>query len=123
MTRDSSRRVSWFWVAILVVALLMAAGFAAVRWSIHSGVREATEKAVLEYPGDGVLALAAVVDSESHARRDRNRAVWALGQLRDPRALPVLERHRTGGDCDHSRGLCQYELTKAIDLIRSHARP
>ncbi len=113
-----SRRVSWLWLTILVVALVFAAGLAGIQWSIHVGVRNASDLAVREYPaGDRVMALVAFVESEDQPMAARNRAVWALGQLRDPRALSVLERHYTGQACDHARGLCQHELKKAIDLL------
>jgi hypothetical protein len=49
--------------------------------------------------------------------RERGMAVWALGELRDRRALPVLKAHYTGGKCDHATDLCQYELGKAIMKI------
>jgi hypothetical protein len=32
--------------------------------------------------------------------------------------LPVLERHYTGGPCQHTRDICQHELEKAIRLCR-----
>ena len=78
--------------------------------------------AVREYPGDGVQALIAYVDTEGYPLADRNRAVWALGQLGDARATPTLESHYSGSQCDHTRRLCQHELKKAIDLIRSRAK-
>jgi hypothetical protein len=118
----SCRRLTWVWWAIVAVVLVVLTGFAGITWSIRSGVRAATETAVQEYPGDGTLALIAFVESDDQPLSARNRAVWALGQLRDPRALPTLERHFTGEPCDHARILCQYELKKAIDLIRPRAR-
>jgi HEAT repeat protein len=117
----ASRRLSWFWLAVLIVALLLVAGLAAVKWSIHSDVRDATAMAVQEFPGDGVQALIAVVESEDHPLPARNRAVWALGQTGDSRALPALERYYTGDACDHARRLCQHELKKAINLLRARA--
>ena len=114
----AGRRFSWLWLAILVVALLLVAGFAAVTWSIQSGIHNASELALREHPGDRVEALMAFVESDEHSWSERNRAVWALGQLRDPRALPVLERYYTGEPCDHARMLCQHELSKAIALLR-----
>jgi hypothetical protein len=98
--------------ALLVVALLT------VSWAIASGVREASDTAVKEYGGDSVSALMAFAASPSHSLRDRNRAVWALGQLGDARALALLERHYTGKPCDHQSELCQQELKKAIHLCR-----
>jgi hypothetical protein len=103
--------------AALVVVVLLGA-FIALSLSIGTGVREASQAAVAEYGTSPVDALISVVESETHPLVQRNRAVWALGQLGDPRALPVLERHYTGGSCDHAHGICQHELQKAIRLCR-----
>jgi hypothetical protein len=89
--------------------------------AIASGVRAAEEVAMREHPGDQISALRAYVDSPAHALSDRNRAIWALGQLGDPRALPVLEKYVTGGKCRHDQELCQHELAKAIRLCRGGA--
>jgi hypothetical protein len=113
--RRSVRVVSRAGVAGLV---LIAALWLGSSWLIGSGVRAAGEAALLERPGDRVLALMAYVESPKHTLRERNRAVWALGQLGDARALPVQERQVTGRDCEHGRVLCQYELRKAIRLCR-----
>ena len=107
---------------VVIVALGLAAALVGIRWSIQSGVRDATAIAVREYPGDGVLALVTLVDAPEHSFAERNRAVWALGQLGDARATPTLESHYSGSQCDHTRRLCQHELKKAIDLIRSRAK-
>jgi hypothetical protein len=98
---------------VLLTALVLGSG-----WLIGSGVHAVGESALLEQPGDRVLALMAYVESPKHTLRERNRAIWALGQLGDARALPVLERHFTGRECDHGRELCQDELRKAIRLCR-----
>ena len=102
--------------ALMVVALLGA--FLAIGLSIGSGVRDASAASVAAYGGDRVDALISVVNSPAHSLHERNRAVWALGQLGDERALPVLERYVTGQPCDHARGICQHELSKAIRLCR-----
>jgi hypothetical protein len=101
------------------IAVLVATGYAAVSVSIRSGVRETAAAAIARQPGDRIAALAAWVDCDSCPLPDRNRAVWALGQLRDRRALPVLEKHYTGAGCNHSAGLCQRELRKALDAVGS----
>jgi hypothetical protein len=49
---------------------------------------------------------------------DWNHAVWALGQLEDPRALPVLEKHYTGKECNHWRDICQETLQIALRHLR-----
>jgi hypothetical protein len=66
------------------------------------------------HPGDDIAALIAYMNSESHELRQRNLAVWALGQLRSSRALSALKEHYTGNRCDHEKNLCQHELKKAI---------
>jgi hypothetical protein len=101
-----------------LLVLVLAGAFAVVTVVIRSGVRDVSEAAVAEYGGDRVDALMALADSTDHSMRERNRAVWALGQIGDQRALPVLERHFTGQPCDHERFLCQYELKKAIRQAR-----
>jgi hypothetical protein len=98
-------------LSFLVVCLI---GFVLVCFSIRAGVKEMSAEAVKEFPGDRVQALIAYVGSENHTLKKRNRAVWALGQIGDKRALPVLESYYTGGECDHDKNLCQRELKHAI---------
>jgi hypothetical protein len=99
---------------ILFFALLVA-----VELMIGYGARKTCRMAQDLFPGDRVSALIAVVECESCDILDRNHAVWALGMLSDQRALPVLEKYYTGGPCDHSRRICQYELGKALNLLRN----
>ena len=87
-------------------------------FSIRLGVKEISAEAAKQYPGDRVEALITYVKSEDHSLRQRNLAVWALGQIRDKRALPVLKQFYTGGPCDHNLYLCQGELQKAIKLCQ-----
>jgi hypothetical protein len=110
--RDLAR---WWPVAIAAVIGIVAVGLGSVFWMIRSGVAEDVARAQREYGGDRVEALIAFVDADQHPLSERNRAVWALGQISDPRALPVLRKHYTGAECQHARFLCQYELKKAID--------
>ncbi len=81
--------------AVVTAHVLIAALVLGTTWLIGSGVHAASEAALLERPGDRALALMAYIESPKHTLRERNRAVWALGQLGDARALPVLEKHFT----------------------------
>ena len=99
---------------LLSCVVLGLIGFVSVCFSIRSGVKDMSAKATKEFPGDRVQALIAYVGSENHTLKDRNRAVWALGQIGDKSALPVLESFYTGAECDHDKHLCQRELSHAI---------
>ncbi|MCX5753089.1 MAG: hypothetical protein NTW97_05515 [Candidatus Krumholzibacteria bacterium] len=99
-------------LGLLVVAFLL------VCLSIGSGVHSISTKALREHPGDKVAALMVLVESEQYDYCDRNRAIWALGQLGDARALALLQKHYTGKDSDEKNELSQYELKKAIALCK-----
>lgn len=121
-----SKRSKWFAIAkkILICGILTCLVFVLIVygmacWSIRSGVEEICAEATQEYPGDKVEALIAYVQSENHNLKDRNRAVWASGQIGDKRALSVLEKFYVGESCDHDKYLCQHELKKAIDLCKA----
>lgn len=110
-----TRCLGW---SLAVLGALAITTFIAVSLMIGSDVRAAEKAALREHPGDPVAALIAYADTTEHGLRERNRAVWALGQLGSPRALPVLEKYFTGGPCHRERELCQRELSKAIELCR-----
>jgi hypothetical protein len=98
--------------------LFVIAGYTALFASIHTGVTDVARSAMAEYPGDRVQALSTLVDCRTCSLAERNRAVWALGQLRDARALPILVKYYTGQKCDHASNLCQHELQKALAAIQ-----
>ncbi|MFC1734713.1 hypothetical protein ACFL1X_01255 [Candidatus Hydrogenedentota bacterium] len=114
----SSKFVKPFLVVLAITFVLSVWGIGALRWWMQSSVDELAATAQESHPdqGDDVAALIAYVESDSHDISDKNRAVWALGQLRDGRALPVLQQFFTGEECNHAQGLCQDELKKAIKL-------
>lgn len=113
----------WWPVALLGLVVLVYGGFAGLAWWIRIDVHKTAAVATREFPGDEVEALLAYVQSDEHGLSDRNRAVWALGQIGDRRALPVLEHFYTGRECQHSRFLCQKELRKAIDKCNGRNGP
>jgi hypothetical protein len=117
----SYHRWKWTLITTAVFLLLVLGGWTFVFAEISAGVTGAATSAMARYTGGRVEALSALVDCDDCSLSDRNRAIWALGQLRDARALPVLERHYTGGPCNHSADICQDELQKAIKAIRLHS--
>ena len=61
-----------------------------------------------------MTALIEVATSDEADISDRNRAIWALGQLGSSRALPALQSLLTGGPCDHDKLICQHEVESAL---------
>jgi len=107
-------------LVLLVGLVLCATGLGYLRQRIQSDLDRwcTTAQAAHPHPGDNVAALLDYVQSDTHPLPQRNQAVWALGQARDPRALPVLENYCTGESCNHARLLCQRELSKAVALCK-----
>lgn len=82
-------------------------------------VKTQCQDAKSEYRGDCVDALINLVKDDDRGFRVRNDAIWALGQLGDSRALPILERLYTGNIPEREpldKTISQYELRKAIAL-------
>jgi hypothetical protein len=107
-------------LVLLVSLVLCVSALGVLRQQIQSDLNRwcVTAQAAHPHPGDDVAALLDYVQSEAHSLSQRDQAVWALGQARDPRALAVLEGCVTGQSCDHARHLCQHELGKAIALCK-----
>jgi len=112
--KNPKRLISIFVGGVILLAIV----YVSISLVIGRGVRSISETALRDFPGDRVSALMALVESDRHGFRDRNRAIWALGQLGDARALPMLERHYTGEESDERIELSQYELKKAIVLCK-----
>ena len=103
--------------AIAFVLAVVIVGFFAASILIGSQVRAAMESAQQTQPGSGVAALVAVASSDEAPVAERNRAIWALGQLGAHSALPMLKSLASGGtECDHDAAICQREVRKAMAL-------
>jgi len=83
--------------------------------SIYKSIKSISESALSKYSGDRVEALIEFVESEENDLKERNRAIWALGQLGDRRAQPVLEKYLT-----EDPGLNKYELKKAVRYFQGY---
>ena len=101
----------------LFILMFLAAGF----W-IGSSVKDHCQEMTARYQqSDCVEVLMQAVEDEELAFGERNSAIWALGQLGDKRALPVIEKFYTGNIPDRepwNNTLSQYEMKKAINLLR-----
>lgn len=113
----------WHW---LVYILGVGGGLFILLFVVSSAwigyeVNRACLVAEAEYDMECVPALMEKIGDDSKEISERNHAVWALGQMGDKQALPVLEDMYQGDQykCDHDKELCQYEIAKAINLLNS----
>jgi hypothetical protein len=87
-------------------------------WIGHEA-KSLCQSAKWQYGGDCVEALVNQLEDENRGYRDRNHAIWALGQLGDARALPALNAFYTGVIPEREpldEMISQYELRKALAL-------
>jgi hypothetical protein len=101
------------WILAIAVAIIIVV-YLGVSLMIGWGINKESRRAMAQFNGDRIEALISLVDCQDCRLEDRNHAVWALGQLTDKRALPVLYKYRTGKPCRHSTTICQYVLEDAI---------
>jgi hypothetical protein len=124
MTRNSPKRDYGPTLIVLVAAAIVGVGaFAFSLRQIFVGVRGICEIATTLYGGDRVEALIALIESENASFKEKNRAIWALGQIGDRRALPLLHRLDTDEvqpkPYDPDRSIVQYSVEKAIRQIEN----
>ena len=109
------------YLAILGISLFVMLFVVSSSW-IGYNVKNKCTSAISHYGGDCVEALSTQLLDDSLDYGTRNSTIWALGEIGDRRALPVLESLFTGDIPAHGSwdgSLSQYELQKAIKLIRS----
>jgi hypothetical protein len=85
---------------------------------ISSDVRTICKEMKLNFQGDCVESLISALESGQLSFKEKNRVIWALGEIGDKRALPALEKLFAGEPCpkpcDSSKHICQYGIKKAI---------
>jgi hypothetical protein len=108
------------YLAILGISLFVMLFVVSSSW-IGYTVKNECASAIRHYGGDCVEALSTQLLDESLDYDTRNSTTWALGEIGDRRALPVLESLFTGDIPARESWdgtLSQYELKKAIKLIK-----
>lgn len=92
-----------------------------IKYTVKKNTAVAEEK----YSLNGEDALISFLLDETNSAEERTHiAVWTLGRMRSKKALPVLEglyrNDPEGITCKnkHNKIVCQYELYKAIKLIK-----
>ncbi|MFC1653835.1 HEAT repeat domain-containing protein [Patescibacteria group bacterium] len=109
----------------ILTALIFGLGFLTGTFLITSvwignDVKIQCKSSEVEYGGDCVERLMVLVSDEERSFRDRNTAIWALGQLGDEKAKPTLESLYTGEIPEREpqdEMISQHELKKALNLV------
>ena len=99
---------------LFILITVMGIACMGLRIWFKSEINQICNHAMTRNEGDKIEALIAILNSEDQSLKTKNNAIWALGKLKDQRALTVLRNLQTGNDCDHTRYVCQRELEKAI---------
>jgi len=108
--------IIWGGILGLILFVLL---FIATSIYIGRSVKQRCQMAQEKYEGDCTEALVAYLKDENNSYRERNSAIWALGQIGGSRAAPVLKSYYTGNIPERESldaGISQYELKKAISL-------
>lgn len=90
---------------------------------IGYSVKDKCHLAQEKYEGDCAQALIAQLEDEENGFAIRNNTIWALGQLGDERALPVLRSYYTVDGAEYgnrSKELSQFELGRAISYFEGN---
>ena len=91
-------------------------------WTIFLDVKKVCNKATREFKGDTIESLTELLNSDINSYEEKNDAIWALGQIGDPKALPLLEKFYTGNPCEkpcrRNQSICQREVSKAIQTCK-----
>lgn len=112
-----------FLMMLFGLGVILGSFWVSVKW-IENSVKERCVTAISQYEGDCVEALMQVVDGEDiNTYRERNNAIWTLGQIgddRDGRTTKVIEKYYTGNIPErepYDEGISQYEMKKALKLL------
>ena len=103
------------WIAVFL-------GLVITFWGVVSSMKMAAndigENAANAFHKDKVESLLLLIDSDKHSLKEKNDAIWALGVLKDRRALSKLESLASGSKSDQAEKLCLSEIEKSISKIK-----
>jgi len=118
--KDKLEKWLIYWI-LLSVSFVVLLFFVTGTW-IGLSVRDNCSLAQSKYQGDCVEALIQMVDDENNSFKQRNDAIWTLGQLGDKRAEYPLSKYYSENIPDrepYNEVLSTYELRKALNLLEN----
>ena len=102
--------------------IAVIAGLIVSIWGVTASMKlvanEIGEKAANVFHKDNVESLLLLIESGSHSSKEKNDAIWALGVLKDRRALGRLETLLTDKERAPAEKMCTSEIEKAIQKIK-----
>lgn len=103
---------------LISISLAIIVGFIVIIYlMLFYEVRRVCVKAEAEFKSSCIESLIKVLDSNEKSVKEKNDAIWVLGQLADKRGLSALEKLYTGQIPEREpldKVISQYELKKAI---------
>lgn len=104
---------------VIIVLLIIFSGVFSIYYTVWNTCNSAKEK----HQGKCQMALVAVLDDEKATPKEKNDAIWALGQMAEPESLPALEKIYVGkvpeGREPLDEVVSQYEIEKAIRWVKN----
>ncbi len=111
---DNAKRIM-FPAAIITFVILILLIFLA-SYMMGYGTHRECLKAQAIHKGSCTTALLSVVNDERSSIKDKDLAIWAIGQIGNPEAITALQAHQTDEECPRKACISQFEIQKAIDL-------
>ncbi len=107
--------------SVRVALILAAVAPVLLLWStyyVERNVQGVRKTASALYPGEPIDAVISLAQREAPSAKERAKALWALGQLGDRKALGFLRTHY--GDKTEDN-LCAYEAQFAIKKLEKNS--
>jgi hypothetical protein len=109
-------------IALAVIIIMLLAVIGGV-FSIYYTVWKTCDLAKEKYGGKCQTALVAALEDENASPKEKNDAIWALGQMADSESLAALEKIYVGKVPEGREPLndvvSQYEIEKAIRWVKN----
>ena len=114
MDKRKLKKIMLYVCAIVIFFIILSFVFSF--HAIYTGVKNVCVEAKQEFGKDCVQSLILYIRSADHTQKDKIHAVWALGQIADKNALPILKDLQKEFNCENNpkRLKICYEIHKAI---------
>jgi hypothetical protein len=108
---------------ILAIGIFLIVIFAGGIFSIYYTVWKTCDSAKEKHGGKCQTSLVSVLEDGNANPKDKNDAIWALGQMAEPESLAALEKIYSGkvpeGREPLDEVVSQYEVEKAIRWVKN----